>query len=192
VLEVAGALSTDPAGIMDERSFLGVSLDCPFDHICGAGCLLEPLRASFLGTLSGICLRIFSRSFSWLPIRPHLWGGLSSWVGTFFVAPADRVPFLLAAGDTLPGGGIPPESSVKWSFKLGRDGAVGGVHTASRSGATITDAGILNINELQPSLASTLAGTVAIGDGYTDAGSGATITDAGVLSVGGASTLVGT
>ena len=38
-----------------------------------------------------------------------------------------------------------PESPVKWSFNLGRDSAVGGVHTASASDATITDAGILSV-----------------------------------------------
>ena len=62
-------------------------------------------------------------------------------------------------------------SPLSGTFTIGG----GYVYTHDGTAATITDAGILNVNG-----ASTLAGTVAIGVVYTANGSGATINDAGI------------
>ena len=45
LLQLQERLLLIQSGIKDERSFLGVSLDGPFDHICGAGLLLSALRS---------------------------------------------------------------------------------------------------------------------------------------------------
>ena len=82
--------------------------------------------------------------------------------------------------------------------------AIGGGYTASGSGATFTDAGVLSVNgattvdgastltvTVTIGGASTSTGTVKIGGGYTNGGTSATSTDAGVLSVNGAAMVNG-